>query len=118
MQYSLSPQSSLSDLQQRNLQRAQAKVQQLLAEEETNRIKEEEKQAEEAKKKGGKIPAKPKKDPKKAQAELEIHQKELLEQVGIEKIEEYNTPLGTIFLLNESLQEIVISNIFSITFLF
>lgn len=89
------------------LTRAQEKVQRLIEEEEIARAKEEERLIEEAKKKGGKAPpAKPKqKDPKKAAQELEARQKELLEKVGVEPLEFFDSPMGNKFILVLSMRE-------------
>lgn len=81
----------------------------LIVEEENARLKEEERLIEESKKKGGKAPpSKPKqKDPKKAAQELELKQKELLEKVGIEQLEFFDTPMGNKFIFTMSSKEYI-----------
>ncbi|KRX00539.1 hypothetical protein PPERSA_04560 [Pseudocohnilembus persalinus] len=94
------------ELEARNLKRAQEKARIRFLKEKKQKEEEEERLAEEqASKKGGKKPAPKKVDQKKQQAEQEQREKEILEEIGVEKVEEFITPMDQKFVLPQSMKQ-------------
>eukprot|EP00828_Plagiopyla_frontata_P008784 TRINITY_DN1444_c0_g1_i4.p1 TRINITY_DN1444_c0_g1~~TRINITY_DN1444_c0_g1_i4.p1 ORF type:complete len:1308 (+),score=255.89 TRINITY_DN1444_c0_g1_i4:1080-5003(+) len=94
------------ELEDRNLKRTEEKVAKLIQKEEFEKAEKERKQQEEQKAKGGKgskLPAK--KDAKKQQQELDERKKVLMQEVGVECVEEFDSPSGVKWYLGTTLQD-------------
>jgi hypothetical protein len=100
--------SKRAALEEARYKAAELKAKFQMAKEEYFKKIEEEKAIEEAKnKKGGKAPAAKPKDPKKAAQEMEDRLKEVMKQLGVEKVPEFESRLGQRFLEEVSVQQIV-----------